>query len=80
MQKPEKKFSCGPISASIWANTKTVTGETVKFYSVTITKAFKEDEEWKHTNSFDVEDLPKVVLVGNEGYKYIRLKSTDSNE
>jgi len=80
MQKPEKKFSCGPISASIWANTKTVTGETVKFYSVTITKAFKEDEEWKHTNSFDVEDLPKVVLVANEGYKYIRLKSTDSNE
>ena len=80
MQKPEKKFSCGPISASIWANTKTVTGETVKFYSVTINKAFKEDEEWKHTNSFDVEDLPKVVLVANEVYKYIRLKSTDSNE
>ena len=80
MQKPEKKFSCGPISASIWANTKTVTGETVKFYSVTINKAFKEDEEWKHTNSFDVEDLPKVVLVANEVYKYIKLKSTDSNE
>jgi len=40
MNKPEKKFNCGPISVSIWAKTKTVEGETVKFYSVTINKAY----------------------------------------
>ena len=80
MRKPEKKFSCGPVSASIWAKTKTVEGETVKFYSVTITKAYKEGEDWKYTNSFNIEDIPKVVLVANEAYKYIRLTSTDSNE
>lgn len=80
MQKPEKKFNCGPISASIWANTKTVNGRTVKFYSVTINKAYKEDEDWKHTDSFNIEDLPKVALVANEAYKYIKLKSTDSDE
>lgn len=80
MQKPEKKFNCGSISASIWANTKVVTGETVQFYSVTINKAFKEGDEWKHTNSFNIEDLPKVSLVATEAYKYIRLKSTDSDE
>jgi len=78
--KPEKKFSCGPISASIWANTKVVTGETVKFYSVTINKAYKEGEDWKYTNSFNIEDLPKVALVATEAYTYIRLKSTDSDE
>ena len=80
MPKPEKKFNCGPISASIWANTKVVNGETVTFYSVTINKAYKEEEEWKHTNSFNTEDLPKVALVANEAYKYIKLKSTDSDE
>ena len=80
MQKPEKKFSCGPVSASIWAKNKTVGGEAVKFYSVTITKAYKEGEDWKYTNSFDIEDMPKVALVTNEVYKYIRLKSKDSNE
>ena len=80
MNKPEKKFNCGSISASIWANTKVVTGETVKLYSVTINKAYKEEDEWKHTNSFNIEDLPKVALVANEAYKYIRLKSTDSDE
>ncbi len=80
MNKPEKKFSCGSISASLWANTKVVTGETVKFYSVTINKTYKEGEDWKYTNSFNIEDLPKVALVATEAYKYIRLKSTDSDE
>ena len=77
MQKPEKKFNCGSISASIWANTKVVNGEMVKLYSATINKAFKEGDEWKHTNSFNIEDLPKVALVANEAYKYIRLKSPE---
>ena len=80
MNKPEKKFNCGSISASIWANIKVVTGEKVKIYSVTINKAFKEGEEWKYTNSFNIEDLPKVALVATEAYKYIKLKSTDSDE
>ncbi len=80
MNKPEKKFSCGSISASIWANTKVVNGEKVKFNSVTINKAYREGEEWKYTNSFNIEDLPKVALVATEAYKYIKLKSTDSDE
>jgi len=80
MNKPEKKFNCGSISASIWVNTKVVNGETVKLYSVTINKAYKEGEDWKYTDSFNIEDLPKVALVANEAYKYIRLKSTDSDE
>ena len=80
MNKPEKKFSCGPISASIWANTKVVNSETVKLYSVTINKAYKEGEEWKHTNSFNIEDLPKVALVATEAYKYVRLRENDSQQ
>ena len=80
MQKPEKKFNCGPISASIWVNTKVMTGEIVNFHSVTINKAFKEGEDWKYTDSFNIEDLPKVSLVADEAYKYLRLKSVESNE
>ena len=80
MNKPEKKFSCGSISASIWANTKVVNSEKVKLYSVTINKAYKEGEDWKYTNSFNIENLPKVALVATEAYKYIRLKSADSDE
>jgi len=78
MNKPEKKFSCGSISASIWANTKVVAGEKIKIYSVTINKAYKEGEDWKYTNSFNIEDLPKVALVATEAYKYVRLRENDS--
>lgn len=77
MSKPEKRLRCGPISASIWAQGKTVNGEMVKFYSINIDKAFKDGEEWKHTNSFATEDLPKVALVANEAYRYLRLRSSD---
>ena len=80
MNKPEKKFSCGSISASIWANTKVVTGEKIKIYSVTINKAYKEGENWKYTNSFNIEDLPKVALVATEAYQYMRLKEYDSQQ
>ena len=78
MNKPEKRFKCGPISASIWADGKMVEGDIVKFYSVNITKAYLDGDEWKHTTSFSAEDLPKVALLANEAYKYIRLSSSDS--
>ena len=80
MSRPEKKFKCGPISASIWAEDKIVESGVVKFYSINITKAYKDGDNWKNTNNFNAEDLPKVALVANEAYKYIRLKSTDSDE
>jgi len=77
MSKPEKRFKCGPISASVWVEAKTVEGEMVKFYSINIDKAYKDGDNWKHTNRFSAEDLPKVALVANEAYKYIRLSSSN---
>lgn len=74
MSKPEKRFKCGPISASVWVEAKTVEGEMVKFYPINIDKAYKDGDNWKHTNRFSAEDLPKVALVANEAYKYIRLQ------
>ena len=80
MSRPEKRFRCGPIAATIWAETKTINDEMVKFYSISIDKAYKQDDEWKHTTSFSAEDLPKVALVANEAYKYIRLISVEPDE
>ncbi len=77
MSKPEKRFKCGPVSASIWCNAKTVEGEMIKFHSVSIDKVYKDGDERKHTNSFAAEDLPKVALVANEAYKYIRLQESE---
>lgn len=80
MNKPEKRFRCGPVAANIWAEAKTVEGEMVKLYSIKIDKAYKDGDKWKHTSSFSAEDLPKIALVANEAYKYVRLSSTEPNE
>jgi len=77
MSRPEKKFKCGPISASLWAEDKTMENGVVKFYSINITKAYKDGDNWKNTNNFNAEDLPKVALVADEAYKYIRLSSSN---
>jgi len=80
MNKPEKRFKCGPISGSIWAQGRTVDGEMVKFHSINIDKTYRDGDEWKHTTVFAVEDLPKVALVANETYRYLRLSSTDQED
>ena len=80
MSRPEKRFRCGPITASIWTEAKTVDGDLVKFHSISIDKAYLSGDEWKHTNSFAAEDLPKVALVANEAYRYIRLTESDQSQ
>ena len=65
MSKPEKKFRCGPITASIFAEARVVNGQMVKFHSTCIDKAYKDADQWKHTTSFAAEDLPKVGLAGD---------------
>ncbi|MCG7854154.1 MAG: hypothetical protein MIO92_16685 [Methanosarcinaceae archaeon] len=86
MNSPEKRFKCGLVSASVFAEVKIINNEEVKFFSINIARAYKknkddngnEDSDWKYTNSFSPEDLPKVALVANEAYKHIRLNSSDS--
>ena len=36
-------------------------------------------EEWKYTNTFNTEDLPKLAIVATEAYKLIRLRSPEQN-
>ncbi len=84
MNKPRKKISCGPVTASIFAETRIVNGQMVQFYSTCIDKVYKNDDQWKHTTSFAPEDLPKVALVATEAYKDLRVKvsgeETDTHE
>ena len=75
MSSPEKRFRCGPVTSNIWSSSKTIDGKIVKFYSIKIDRVYQEENIWKHTFSFSAEDLPKVALVANEAYKYIRLIS-----
>lgn len=80
MSKPKKRFRCGAISASLWVDRKTVEGKPVEYHSISITKSYKDGDDWKHTNSFSTEDLPKVALLATEAYKYIRLNTSEPDD
>ena len=77
MSRPEKKFRCGPIAASLFADGRVINGEMVKLYSITFDKAYKDGEVWKHTGTFATEDLPKIAILADTVYRHLRLRSTD---
>jgi len=78
MGKPEKKYRAGQVSATVWKNTKEVeiNGEKQNkdFYSVQVEKSYKDGDDWKSTNNFNQNDLPKFSLVVEMAYKYISMK------
>jgi len=80
-QLPEKKFSTGAISATIWKNngTNKKTGEPVEFRTIQIDRRYRDKEgNWQSTNSLRLNDLPKASLVLQKAYEYLVLKGQDS--
>lgn len=74
---PEKKFTAGAISATIWKNTgKDRFGNDVTFRTVTFDRRYKDRQgNWQSSNSLRVNDLPKGMVVLEEAYKYLLLNT-----
>jgi hypothetical protein len=79
---PEKKFSTGAISATIW-NNKAVqqkTGEAVAYKTISLQRRYQDKQgEWKSTNYLRLNDLPRAALVLNKAYEYLLLKESAGN-
>lgn len=68
MNKPEKKFKAGAISATIWVNDN---GEN-SYSTVSLERTYKDKQgAWKSTNSLRINDIPKASVVLNKAYEYI---------
>lgn len=55
VKKPKNSYSIFPITVTEWENNG--------FSNFTITKSYKEGEEWKNTNSFNECDLAVVLKI-----------------
>jgi hypothetical protein len=51
--KPVRKFRVGYVTAAVWKN-----GE---FFNVTVTRSYKDGDEWKDTDSLGSGDLMNAV-------------------
>ena len=70
---PEKRFSTGAVTATIWRN-ETKQGDA-EFQTISIQRSFKDkNDKWQHTSNMRVNDLPKAALVLQKAYEYIVMK------
>ncbi len=60
-QKPAHEIRLGRIKATIWEN-ETENGTR---HNVTISRLYKDGDQWKQTTSFGREDLPLVAKVAD---------------
>lgn len=79
--QPEKRFSTGAISATVWKNnTVSKTGEQVTFRTISLQRGYKDkDDSWKNTTTLRVQDIPRATLVLQKAYEYLSLKDGDSS-
>jgi len=76
MSQPEKKFANGAVSASVFVNQgKGKDGQAFEIRKVVLQKRYKDsNDEWQSTNSYDINDLPKVMTAVQKAYDYLTSK------
>jgi len=66
-QKPAHEIRLGRIKATIWEN-QTEQGTR---HNVTVSRLYKDGDQWKQTASFGREDLPLVGKVVDRAHTWI---------
>ncbi|QDU10903.1 hypothetical protein [Gimesia aquarii] len=67
--KPVKSFRLRGITASVFENSSEDGKST--FFKVTLQRSYKQDDDWKSTNSFGRDDLPIVSLLTKQAWEFI---------
>ena len=66
-QKPIHEIRFGAIKAAIWENT---TDNGIR-HNVTVSRLYKDGEDWKSTDSFGRDDLPLLGKVVDVAHTWI---------
>jgi hypothetical protein len=80
MAKPDIVFESGNCKASVFYNDIDRDGKTVKIPKVSIAKRYiDKNDEWKSTQSYKVNDLPKVLVVIMKPYEFLTRKNNEKD-
>lgn len=66
-QQPVHEIRLGTVKAAIWEN-ETPVGIRC---NVTVSRLFKDGDEWRNTDSFGRDDLPLVAKVVDQAHSWI---------
>lgn len=67
-QKPAHEIRLGRIRATIWANNG---DKRAVWFNVSLTRLYKDGEQWKDSSTFRRDDLPVVAKVVDMAYAWI---------
>lgn len=65
--KPVEELRLGTIKAAIWQNES----KNGTRYSVRITRLYKDEDEWKTSDSFGRDELPLVAKIADLAHTWI---------
>ena len=77
--QPVKEFRAGGVKAAIWKKEAQQDGQTVVSHSVKVQKSYRDKltGEWKTTDYFYPQDLPKLILTAQKAFEYISLRESE---
>ena len=65
--KPLHEVRLGRVTAAIWKNSN----DSGDWYSVRVSRLYKEGDDWKRSDSFGRDDLPLVAKVTDLAHSWI---------
>ena len=65
--RPVHEIRLGFIKASVWENT---VGESIR-YNVSLTRIYKDGDQWKSTDSYGRDDLLVLAKVADRAHSWI---------
>ncbi len=71
-QAPVHRVKFGRVTAAIWEN-QTKEGDI--FHSVTLTRSYRVNDEWKDTSSLGKNELPVAALVLQQAFVWLQEQS-----
>ena len=82
MSKPVYSVKVGAISVAVWENTTTVDDKSFTSQNITVSRAYKDKDEWKQTSSLRFQDLPLVATAIQKlmEWKYLTVEEKDTPE
>lgn len=75
---PVKEFKAGGIKAAIWKDEVEQDGQVVVRHSIKTEKSYKDKAtgEWKTTDYFRPNDLPRLILAAQKAFEFCVLKES----
>lgn len=75
-QKPLHEIKVGRIRATVWPNES----DRRSWFTVTVTRSYRDGEQWKTTTSFNRDELPLVAKAAEMAYEWIWRQADTAQE